>query len=265
MEAGSWRRFPASFQQSAFCGGYRVRDPGCCLLLIFLTVFAHERCCMVLFSPWDDVKILIWPVFPDIFNDGHHNLLCNAGDAQSGFAWSSPYCFYIPVSFNKLNLPIHWIISNPTILNEKSSQLYMSYIIFCERYEFMGLVAGYYSGRLYKTMKGKEWKVGQTENFLKLAFNFSFTGCSFSHGNPLPWNSLWHWLLCEPVHLGETLQRSDPFHNDACCCCNVVWHLLAACLPRILLRIQVWHRRQLFLVKVSNTSSMQEAAIWASC
>ena len=26
-------------------------------------------------------------------------------------------------------------------------------------YEFMGLVAGYYSGRLYKTIKGKEWKV----------------------------------------------------------------------------------------------------------
>ena len=25
----------------------------------------------------------------------------------------------------------------------------------------MGLVAGYYSGRLYKTMKGKEWKVSQ--------------------------------------------------------------------------------------------------------
>ena len=26
-------------------------------------------------------------------------------------------------------------------------------------YEFLGLVAGYYSGRLYRTMKGKEWKV----------------------------------------------------------------------------------------------------------
>ena len=26
-------------------------------------------------------------------------------------------------------------------------------------YEFMGLVAGYYAGRLYKTSKGKEWKV----------------------------------------------------------------------------------------------------------
>ena len=32
-------------------------------------------------------------------------------------------------------------------------------------YEFLGLVAGYYSGRLYRTMKGKEWKVGtRTEN-----------------------------------------------------------------------------------------------------
>ena len=26
-------------------------------------------------------------------------------------------------------------------------------------YEFLGLVAGYFSGRLYRTMKGKEWKV----------------------------------------------------------------------------------------------------------
>ena len=25
-------------------------------------------------------------------------------------------------------------------------------------YVFMGLIAGYHSGRLYKTMKGKEWK-----------------------------------------------------------------------------------------------------------
>ena len=25
-------------------------------------------------------------------------------------------------------------------------------------YEFMGLVGGYYAGRLYKTMKGREWK-----------------------------------------------------------------------------------------------------------
>merc|ERR1712128_89296 len=25
-------------------------------------------------------------------------------------------------------------------------------------YEFLGVVAGYYSGRLYRTMKGKEWK-----------------------------------------------------------------------------------------------------------
>ena len=250
MEAGSWGRFPASFQQSAFCSGYRVRDPGRCLLLIFLTVFAHERCSMVLFSPWDDVKILIWPVFPDIFNDGHHNLLCNAGDAQSGFAWSSPYCLYIPVSFNNLNLPIYWIISNPTILNEKSSHFYM-----CQTYFVKGTSSWDWLLDIILVVSTRQWRERSgrwhRQNFLKLAFNFSFTGCSFSHGNPLPWNSLWHWLLCEPVHLGETLQRSDPFHNDACCCCNVVWHLLAPCLPRILLRIQVWHRRQLFLVKVS--------------
>ena len=26
------------------------------------------------------------------------------------------------------------------------------------RYEFMGLIGGYFAGRLYKTMKGKDWK-----------------------------------------------------------------------------------------------------------
>jgi transmembrane 9 superfamily protein 2/4 len=31
-------------------------------------------------------------------------------------------------------------------------------------YEFMGLIAGYYAGRLYKTMKGKEWKVRRKKN-----------------------------------------------------------------------------------------------------
>ena len=33
-------------------------------------------------------------------------------------------------------------------------------------YEFMGLVAGYYSGRLYKTIKGKEWKVGYLDGWM---------------------------------------------------------------------------------------------------
>ena len=33
-------------------------------------------------------------------------------------------------------------------------------------YEFLGLVAGYYSGRLYRTMKGKEWKVTTRGNLI---------------------------------------------------------------------------------------------------
>ena len=33
----------------------------------------------------------------------------------------------------------------------------------------MGLVAGYYSGRLYKTMKGKEWKVRDILSVLYLS------------------------------------------------------------------------------------------------
>ena len=108
----------------------------------------------------------------------------------------------------------------------------------------MGLVAGYYSGRLYKTMKGKEWKVGKRKcasslEKLSQTSTFLVQGCCFPHGNPLPWDCLWHWLLCEPVHLGEALQRSDPLHHYARRCCHVVWHLVASCLPRILLRIQV--------------------------
>ena len=42
-------------------------------------------------------------MFPDLLNDGHHHLLCNAGDAQSSFAWSPAYRFYIPVSCHSQN------------------------------------------------------------------------------------------------------------------------------------------------------------------
>ena len=38
-------------------------------------------------------------------------------------------------------------------------------------YEFMGLVGGYYAGRLYKSMKGKEWKRAA---FLTGKVNFSY-------------------------------------------------------------------------------------------
>jgi len=34
-------------------------------------------------------------------------------------------------------------------------------------YEFMGLVGGYYAGRLYRTLKGKEWKRAGNLTFFK--------------------------------------------------------------------------------------------------
>ena len=40
-------------------------------------------------------------------------------------------------------------------------------------YEFLGLVAGYYSGRLYRTMKGKEWKVRANNHMIVLAGSHS--------------------------------------------------------------------------------------------
>ncbi len=42
------------------------------------------------------------------------------------------------------------------MLSPASRGALMTVAIFL--YVFMGLIAGYQSGRLYKTMKGKEWK-----------------------------------------------------------------------------------------------------------
>ena len=42
-------------------------------------------------------------------------------------------------------------------------------------YEFMGLVGGYYAGRLYKSMKGKEWKRAA---FLTGKVNLSYRSCA---------------------------------------------------------------------------------------
>ena len=90
-------------------------------------------------------------------------------------------------------------------------------------YEFLGVVAGYYSGRLYRTMKGKEWKV------IKFIFlidsNFLFLESSFLDLYPVPWNCLWYWVFHQPLHLGQALQRCHPLHHNAVSGCHVVWHL----------------------------------------
>lgn len=80
---------------------------------------------------------------PDLLHDGDNDLLCHVGYAQSCLQGRAPHSLHLPVSLILVLFPgVTPVISNSWL-----------------RYEFMGLVAGYYSGRLYKTMKGKEWKV----------------------------------------------------------------------------------------------------------
>ena len=83
------------------------------------------------------------------------------------FAW--PLSSYVnilkilTVHFFSLNAarPIHIFIifivfAMLGMLSPASRGALMTAAIFL--YVFMGLIAGYHSGRLYKTMKGKEWK-----------------------------------------------------------------------------------------------------------
>jgi hypothetical protein len=59
-------------------------------------------------------------------------------------------------------IPVHYIYYHVTVfamlgmLSPASRGALMTAAIFL--YVFMGLIAGYFSARLYKTMKGREWK-----------------------------------------------------------------------------------------------------------
>ena len=57
---------------------------------------------------------------------------------------------------NILNLFCLLVFAMLGMLSPASRGALMTAAIFL--YVFMGLIAGYHSGRLYKTMKGKEWK-----------------------------------------------------------------------------------------------------------
>jgi len=81
-------------------------------------------------------------VHGDVFRPPFHNRLF-AAVIGSGIQIFS--MFAITISFAMLGM-----------LSPASRGGLLTAAIFL--YEFMGLVAGYFSGRLYKTMKGKEWK-----------------------------------------------------------------------------------------------------------
>ena len=69
-------------------------------------------------------------------------------------------------------------------------------------YEFLGLVAGYFSGRLYRTLKGKDWKVTfsstSSQGFYLLYISI---GCSSFDLNFVSWDCLWYWVFREPLYL----------------------------------------------------------------
>lgn len=58
-----------------------------------------------------------------------------------------------------------------------------------------------------------------------------------SDGNSLPWCYLCPRTVCQLLHLGPTIKRSDTFHYNVIGGCHVVWHLLSISLHRILLWI----------------------------
>ena len=108
-------------------------------------------------------------------------------------------------------------------------------------YVFMGLIAGYHSGRLYKTMKGKEWK--------RAAFLVSdLTGLFFwqlsnsisllfltTDGHPLSWIHGSNGVFPQLLHLGQTQQWSCPVYNNAQAFVLVALHLLPFGVCRLLL------------------------------
>jgi len=94
-------------------------------------------------------------------------------------------------------------------------------------YEFMGLVAGYYSGRLYKTIKGKEWKAAAMLTAtlypsvvigVGLFINFFIWGKHSSSAIPfttmLSMGSMWFCISLPLVFLGYFFgYRKHPYEH----------------------------------------------------
>ena len=85
------------------------------------------------------------------------------------------------------------------------------------RYEFMGLIGGYFAGRLYKTMKGKDWKKaafltstlypGQFPSFRTKVVVLIVHVHDYR-------NHFLSWRLCKFLHLGKAFIRRNSFHNN---------------------------------------------------
>lgn len=78
---------------------------------------------------------------------------------------------------------------------------------------FSGLVAGYFSARLYKTMRGKEWKkAAMLVKFFTLILECKLQQIISDKmvinlvidSNFVPWNCVWNMFLLKFLYLGKT-------------------------------------------------------------
>lgn len=134
---------------------------------------------------------------------------------------------------------IYWFISVFAMLgmlSPASRGALATAAIFC--YVFMGLIAGYFSARIYKTMKGKEWKRAAF-----LVYNLKLYVCGsaktkiIADRHSVPWNRLLLMLFPELLHLGQALERSCSFPHHAGTALPLVLHISAPGLPWLLLRL----------------------------
>ena len=104
---------------------------------------------------------------------------------------------------------------------------------------FLSLVAGFYGGRIYKTIKGSHWK--RTAALVRIhsvvyrrviATSFTFSDCDV-----VPSHCIRRWLLPELFHLGQTLVGCCTILDYAGYTGHVVRHFIPISVSWLLLRL----------------------------
>lgn len=104
---------------------------------------------------------------------------------------------------------------------------------------FFRLIAGFYSGRIYKTIKGSNWKrTAALVNIHSVRSAVCTTDSSLIvDGNVVPWHRLRRRLLLEFLHLGQTFIGSSALFNDVSHSGHVARHFISLGLCWFLLRL----------------------------
>lgn len=142
--------------------------------------------------------------------------LCCTWYALSIITWCSRNCCLFP-------LCIHGVSQNENLERNPS-------------FVSISLIAGFYAGRLYKTIKGSYWK--RTAALVSsYSENQQFIELIFSDSNTLPIGGLWLWSSSELFHLRQTFIRCCAISNNGHYPSHVVGNLISTCLPWFLFRL----------------------------